>query len=131
MSIASVNCLVLTLTEEKSILETQRIFIDSRRQTLATQGSTLYTEYTDMLAKRYMDEEDGETNENDRIDEFNWDEFKAQYEAAQDQLDKQDQAMERERTQITTKIDVITTELEGAQKILTKNIETELKGLGE
>ena len=105
-------------------------------------GNTVYVYYNSedekdvsddgiVYPERFEKEEDSETNENDSIDEFNWDEFKAQYEIAQEQLDKQDKAMEMERARITTRIDMITTEMEGAQKMLTKNIETEMKGLGE
>ena len=129
MSIAPLNCLVLQLLEEKSVLETTRMILDQRRETLATQSGHLYQEYSIRLAQRNLDENNSESSEIDSIEEFNWDQFKIEYEAATSKLENQDKMLELERSKIQTKIEAVTTELEGAQKMLQKNEENEMKVL--
>ena len=129
MSIAPVNCLVLQLLDEKAELEMQRMVIDARRQTLAYQSGHLYEEYSVKLAERNLYCNDDESSEVDSVGELQWKEFKVEYEAATARLDSQDKALEMQRTNIQTKIDAITTEVEGAQKTLQKNVENEMKVL--
>ncbi len=131
MSIAPVHGLVLTLTEEKGVLEAERMIIDQRRQTLSLHSAYLYQEYSTRLAQRNLAENNSESDENDSIEEFNWDEFKVEYEAATTNLENQDKFMEMERTNIQTKIDAVTTQLENAEKVLSKNTESEMKGLSD
>ena len=122
MSIASVNGLVLSLTEEKSMLEEQRMVIDQRRQTLAFHSAYLYDEYSQKLQQKNTEAE-VETE----ISEQEWNDFFAEYQIATSKLDNQDKFMEMERNNIQTKLDAITTSLESAEKRLNKNIESEMK----
>ena len=126
MAIASVNTVVIQLTEEKGILEHQRMVIDSRRQTLALHSAFLYEEYS-KKAMQFNSKEEEEANVEDEIDE---DTFLAQYQAAVAKLDNQDKFMEMEKNNLQTKLDAITTSLESAEKRLNKNIENEMKGMG-
>lgn len=129
MAIASVNALVMQLTEEKSILEQQRTVIDERRQTLALHQAYMYEEYSQKLMQQSAKEsaKEEEALVDDDIDE---EDFLQQYQAAVAQLDNQDKFLEMERTNLQTKLDAVTASLESAEKRLNKNIESEMKSLG-
>ena len=135
MSIASVNGLVLSLTEEKSMLEEQRMVIDQRRQTLAFHSAYLYDEYSQKLQQKNTetvsvtnkDGDEAEAEVETEISEQEWNDFFAEYQIATSKLDNQDKFMEMERNNIQTKLDAITTSLESAEKRLNKNIESEMK----
>lgn len=135
MSIASVNGLVLSLTEEKSMLEEQRMVIDQRRQTLAFHSAYLYDEYSQKLQQKNnetvsvtnKDGDEAEAEVETEISEQEWNDFFAEYQIATAKLDNQDKFMEMERNNIQTKLDAITTSLESAEKRLNKNIESEMK----
>ena len=129
MSIAPVNCLLIQLLDEKATLETTRTIIDQRRQSLANQSGHLYQEYSLKLAQRNLDENHSESSEVDSVEEFNWDQFKVEYEAATARLENQDKALETERANLQTKLEGVTTQIEGAQKTLQKNTENEMKVL--
>ena len=132
MAIAALNALSLMLTEEKASLETQRMIIDNRRQTIALQTADMSTEYMLMAQKNLLQDDSDEGNVDiDGVDTFNWDAFKTEYETAQAKLDAQDKFLEMERTNIDTKIEAITTTLESADKRLQKNIEADMKGIGK
>lgn len=133
MSIAPMNAIVLSLTEEKSSYETQRTIIDGRRQLLMSQAATVYSDLTAVYAKLVNStdaDEDVEITENDSTEAFDLEAFRAELENQQKLIQNQDKALENQRANISTKIDAITTQLESAQKILTKNVESEMKSLG-
>ena len=122
MSIAPLNALVLTLTEEKAILEFTRMVLDSRRQTLAFQKAEISTQMQAAWS-RYMCDPDESTS----VEKFNWDQFQVEFAAAQAKLDAQDKILEMQRVNNDTKLEDISTALEGADKQKNKNIESEMK----
>ena len=127
MSYAALNALVLTLTAEKADLEFQRSVYDQRRQTLAFQHSNLSAEYSNRLQMRFINEQDQDATTDDSAAEMNWDQFLAEYTAAQEKLDSQDKILELESKNIETKTEAINTLLEGAIKQRDKNVENDHK----
>lgn len=124
MTVAGINTIVLALTEEKSNLELERTFIDSRREMLALKTSALCTEYQTKLAKSINMQD---VDEEDTVEVFNDEEFQLEYTIAQEKLDCQDKMLERERSALETKLNSVTAQLEGAEKQLQNNIEKEFK----
>ncbi|MCR4881293.1 MAG: hypothetical protein K6A44_05000 [bacterium] len=132
MAIAALNALVQALVQEKAQLEFNRTVIDARRQTLAFQKSELSSQYQAKLALKYLDTKDADGDgTNTSVETFNWKEFQAQFDVAQDKLNAQDKIMEMERTNLDTKIEAITTSLESAEKQLGKNVESDMKGMNQ
>ncbi len=129
MSIASLNALVLTLTEEKSSLEFQRMLLDTRRTILSSRGADIQTDRNAALTSYYkklqQDKDDGSTS----VEAFNDMMFQVEFDEAQARLDAIDKQMQMERTNLDTKLEAITTSLENVQKQLNKNEETEFKGI--
>ena len=124
MSIAALNASVLTLTEEKGLLEFTRTRYDNRRQILASEKSELYSQLLSAYSKnQWLKDQD------DPVETFNMSEFQNQYDAQVARLDAQDKVIEMERANISTKIEAITTSLENVQKQLSKNVENESKGI--
>ena len=129
MSIAALNALVLTLTEEKSAMEFQRMLIDNRRTVLSSYRSDIQTDrnvmYTNYLNLLKDQDEDDKTS----VDAFNTEAFMSDFTAAEARLDAIDKQLQMERTNLDTKIEAVTTSLENVQKQLNKNEESEFKGI--
>lgn len=126
MSIASLNALVLTLTEEKAALEFQRMLIDNRRTILASERSDLYSDRNAMLTSLIHNNKDEDTTSVEAMNDMM---FQVEFDEAQARLDAIDKQMQMERTNLDTKLEAITTSLENVQKQLNKNTESEFKGM--
>lgn len=126
MAIASLNALVLTLTEEKASLEFLRTVIDARRQVLTQRSAELSAQYQDKMLEEMRDWKDDE-EANTSVMKFNMQQFQVEFDAAQARVDAEDQMMQMERTNLDTKLEAISTSLENVQKQLTKNTESEFK----
>ncbi len=131
MSVAPINCIALQLTEEKSILEEQRIYIDNRRELIAMKVSENSTWFTSQLSKILSrDSADATVTDDEEELEFDEAKFRAEYDAMSANLNAQDKALEIQRTNLNTRLDAITTQIESVEKRLNKNVENEFKGLG-
>lgn len=128
MTIAALNALVLTLTEEKGTLEFQRTVIDARRQILTQRSAELSAQLQDKYLEEMKDWKDDE-EANTSVMKFNMQEFQVEFDAAQARIDAEDQMLQMERTNNDTKLEAISTSLENVQKQLTKNEESEMKGM--
>ena len=127
MSVASVNAIVLSLTEEKSMVETEIMFIDQRREMLARETSAMCNDYQAKLAKSISIK--GEDPE-DEVESFNDEDFQIEFAAAQARLENQDKSLLIQKENLETKVNAIKTQLEGSEKQLQKNIEKEFKAVG-
>ena len=129
MSIAALNALVLTLTEEKSSMEYQRFLIDNRRTILSSRSADIQTDrniaYTNYLNNLNGQDDDDSTS----VEAYNDAAFQVEFDEAQARLDAIDKQLQTERTNLDTKIEEVTTSLENVQKQLNKNTESEFKGI--